>query len=383
MKEGKKQSVRTNFQACSDQKSILREMQEKEYPFLDSDVSDIFDELLELKFIELPEMKRPDEAGKADDPNYCKYHRLVSHPLEKYFVFKDRVIRLVKEKKIVLDDEKASSNKISITFGSLDPIQIHIAEKHEEESLELDKSQVDIDCDKGWILVTRRRRNKSSLQKESCEQPTRKKMVKKLVKQKSIKRPKKAKVEVHHYQKPRRPVTLEEFLPSSFDIKSTQDNVEASCFNTDKAETTKMASTDKEGTTSESSPKVSPSDDEKATREISSMMTPSPFEKPIEPSSHEVHACDTKITFTANELLFGETLHNRPLYMVGHVLEKKINRVLIDEGSGVNILPIHTLKELGITTEELSESRLLIQGFNQGGQRSIGSIKLEIHLEDL
>ncbi|KAH0650357.1 hypothetical protein KY284_030269 [Solanum tuberosum] len=69
--------------------------------------------------------------------------------------------------------------------------------------------------------------------------------------------------------------------------------------------------------------------------------------------------------------------------MAGHVLEKKINRILIDEGSGVNILPIHTLKELGITTGELSESHLLIQGFNQGGQRSIGSIKLEIHMEDL
>ena len=53
--------------------------------------------------------------------------------------------------------------------------------------------------------------------------------------------------------------------------------------------------------------------------------------------------------------------------MVGHVLEKKINRILIDEGSGVNIFPIHTLKELGITTGELSESLLLIQGFNQGG----------------
>ncbi|XP_049359184.1 uncharacterized protein LOC125823856 [Solanum verrucosum] len=200
-------------------------------------------------------------------------------------------------------------------------------------------------------------------------------MVKKLEKQKSIQPPKRAKVEVHHYQKPRRPVTLEEFLPSSFDIKSTQDNVEASCFNADKAETTKVPSTDKEGTTSESSPKVSPSDDEKTTREISSMMNPSPSEKPIEPSSHEVHAY--------NDLLFGETLHNRPLYMVGHVLEKKINKILIDEGSGVNILPIHTLKELGITTGELSESRLLIQGFNQGGQRSIGSIKLEIHMEDL
>ncbi|KAH0644629.1 hypothetical protein KY284_032513 [Solanum tuberosum] len=135
-------------------------MQENEYPFLDSDVYDIFDELLELKLIELPEMKQPDEAGKADDPNYCKYHRLVSHPLKKCFVFKDRVMRLVREKKIILDDEKASSNQISITICSLVPVQICIAEKHEEESLELEKSQVDIDGDEGWILVTRRRRNK-------------------------------------------------------------------------------------------------------------------------------------------------------------------------------------------------------------------------------
>ncbi|KAH0676040.1 hypothetical protein KY285_023841 [Solanum tuberosum] len=54
---------------------------------------------------------------------------------------------------------------------------------------------------------------------------------------------------------------------------------------------------------------------------------------------------------------------------MGHLLEKKRNRILIDKGFGVNILPIHTLKELGITTEELSGSCLLIQGFNQGGQR--------------
>ena len=157
----------------------------------------------------------------------------------------------------------------------------------------------------------------------------------------------------------------------------------ASCFNVDKEQTMKVPPTVKEGTTSKSSPKVSPREEEKETREISEMMSLSSSEKSIELSSQEAHVCDTKITFTDNDLLFGETLYNHPLYMVGHVLEKKINRILIDEGSGVNILPIHTLKERGITTGELSESRLLIQGFNHGGQRSIGSIKLEIHMGDL
>ena len=82
--------------------------------------------------------------------------------------------------------------------------------------------------------------------------------MKKSEKQKSIKRPKRAMVEGHHYQKPRRLVTLEEFLPSSFGTKSTQGNVEASCFNVDKGQTMNVPPTVKEGTTSQSSPKVSP-----------------------------------------------------------------------------------------------------------------------------
>lgn len=58
-------------------------------------------------------------------------------------------------------------------------------------------------------------------------------------------------------------MTLEKFLPSSFDTKSTQGNVEASCFNADKEQTMKVPPTAKEGTTSESSPKVSPGEEEK------------------------------------------------------------------------------------------------------------------------
>ena len=156
---------------------------------------------------------------------------------------------------------------------------MYISEKHEEKPVEQD---IDLDGNEGWILVTRRRRNKSILRKQLSEKPVREKMVKKLKKKKSIKRPKRAKVEVHHYQKPRRLVTLEKFLPSSFDTKSTQGNVEASCFNVDKEQTVKMPPTVKEEITSESSPKVSPGEEEKETREISEMMSLSSSEKSIE-----------------------------------------------------------------------------------------------------
>ncbi|OMO88399.1 hypothetical protein COLO4_20276 [Corchorus olitorius] len=96
-------------------KSTLKERQEKKYPFPDSDVASMLDELLKSKVIELPEMKRPEESGKVDDPNYCKYHRLVSHPVEKCFVLKDKIMELHSEGLIEFEEEVASSNVASIT----------------------------------------------------------------------------------------------------------------------------------------------------------------------------------------------------------------------------------------------------------------------------
>ncbi|KAL0440650.1 UNVERIFIED_CONTAM: hypothetical protein Sradi_0003900 [Sesamum radiatum] len=79
-------------------KLTLKEMQTKQYPFLDSDVSGIFDDLLNANLIELPE-----EAGKTDDPKYCKYHRLVGHPIHDCFIFKDKVMQLARQRKISLE----------------------------------------------------------------------------------------------------------------------------------------------------------------------------------------------------------------------------------------------------------------------------------------
>ena len=42
-----------------------------------------------------------------------------------------------------------------------------------------------------------------------------------------------------------------------------------------------------------------------------------------------------------------------------------------------------TIRRLGLTMEELSHSRLIIKGFNQGGQRTIGMIHLELIIGEL
>ena len=94
-------------------------------------------------------------------------------------------------------------------------------------------------------------------------------------------------------------------------------------------------------------------------------------------------ACMSAITFSDEDLLLRSTPHNRPLFITGYAREQRVNRMLLDGGSAVNILPLRMMKELGITTEELSHSRLMIQGFNQGGQRAVGVIRLDLLINEM
>ncbi|KAK4390239.1 hypothetical protein Sango_2087200 [Sesamum angolense] len=69
--------------------------------------------------------------------------------------------------------------------------------------------------------------------------------------------------------------------------------------------------------------------------------------------SFDADDCMSTITFTDKNLLLGSKPHNRPLFVAGYVREQKVNRILIDGGSAVNILPLRILKELGIPIDEL------------------------------
>ena len=60
----------------------FKEREQEVYLFPDEDVPSILQQLLQLKLIELPECKRLEDMGKVDDPNYCKYHRIIGHPLQ-------------------------------------------------------------------------------------------------------------------------------------------------------------------------------------------------------------------------------------------------------------------------------------------------------------
>ncbi|GAA0163774.1 hypothetical protein LIER_39656 [Lithospermum erythrorhizon] len=148
-------------------KLSLKELQENSYPFFDSDVSRMFDDLVTQKLIDLPEI-RPDEAGKVDNPNYYKCHRLVGHPIEKCFVFKDKVMELASEGMILLEEDKVATNQISIEFGALDPVMISFSREDDPEIFKKDHNVSENllsfggeydNLDEGWTLVSRKKRN--------------------------------------------------------------------------------------------------------------------------------------------------------------------------------------------------------------------------------
>ncbi|KAJ0962211.1 hypothetical protein J5N97_030039 [Dioscorea zingiberensis] len=84
------------------------------------------------------------------------------------------------------------------------------------------------------------------------------------------------------------------------------------------------------------------------------------------------------VSFTDEDLLLGTTEHNRPLYVTGYCDGMKINRVLIDPGSSVNLMTLNTLRALALEICHLSPEKIVIQGFNQHSQKALGSITLAI-----
>jgi len=69
--------------------------------------------------------------------------------------------------------------------------------------------------------------------------------------------------------------------------------------------------------------------------------------------------------------------------MASYIKEQKVDRILVYEGSAINIMPKSIMHDLGITIEELLKSRILIQGFNLEVQRAIDMIRVKLVTGDL
>ena len=89
---------------------MLRDSKKNEYSYSEYEAPKILDKLLEKGLVQLPESRRPEEIGRTNDPKYCKYHRIISHPIEKCKAFREQVLQLTNEGKITLDKENTEES---------------------------------------------------------------------------------------------------------------------------------------------------------------------------------------------------------------------------------------------------------------------------------
>lgn len=131
-------------------------------------------QLLEKQLIQLPECKRPKQAEKIIDSKYCKYHRVINHPVGKCFMLKELILKLAREKNIELDiEESAETNHVAvdmtssvspstqlydqrkslIQFGTFEPIIVQFQQRIVTKNSQNKEKHVE-DDDERWIVMT-------------------------------------------------------------------------------------------------------------------------------------------------------------------------------------------------------------------------------------
>ncbi|KAI5317505.1 hypothetical protein L3X38_037212 [Prunus dulcis] len=332
-------------------------------------------------------------------------------------------------------DEKPhgkDANVATIVFGSFDPMPLPALSKRLEFQSTRGIHQVTDPCteevagkpnnqggdgfvgdssfddNEGWTLVTRRKPRTKCIPQRQNTQSKRERR-----KRSSHKRSKtKTRIMVKRdsggesgplIQEPRIPITLEEYFPKMFFVRGPIETVYmTTCYQVDDEDVSEGRSETHEEQKALTQIEDSPShlnveEMVELPEAIRIALVKTLMDLNIHPNQireakkleHESQdraiCCATcaSITFTDEDLLLGSKPHNRPLFVSGYVREQKLSRMLVDGGSAVNIMPKSTMIKLGITVDELSRSRLMIQGFNQGGQRAMGMIRIELVIGDL
>ena len=72
------------------------------------------------------------------------------------------------------------------------------------------------------------------------------------------------------------------------------------------------------------------------------------------------------------------TRHIMPLYIKAHLNGKPVSRVLIDDGSTVNVIPSKILAMLGRTEEDLIPTDVTVSAFTREVTKVLGVLPMQI-----
>ena len=85
-----------------------------------------------------------------------------------------------------------------------------------------------------------------------------------------------------------------------------------------------------------------------------------------------------KIIFEKSTLAMSQ--HLKPLYIKAHMDGRPVNRVLVDNGATVNILPTSMLRKLLKTENDLIATDVSVSGFAGGATKTKGVIPIKVKI---
>ena len=87
-----------------------------------------------------------------------------------------------------------------------------------------------------------------------------------------------------------------------------------------------------------------------------------------------------RINFCYNELPVEGRSHNKALHITVICRDKVVNRVLVDDGSGLNICPLSTLRHLRFDRTKLEQNQVNVRSFDEAQRDTLGVLNRLIEM---
>jgi hypothetical protein len=86
------------------------------------------------------------------------------------------------------------------------------------------------------------------------------------------------------------------------------------------------------------------------------------------------------VYFTEDELGPDGTGHNKPLYITVRCKDILLGKVLVNNGSALNVLPRHMLKEMPIDESQMKPSTLMARAYDGSPRQIIRTLEMELYI---
>ena len=89
---------------------------------------------------------------------------------------------------------------------------------------------------------------------------------------------------------------------------------------------------------------------------------------------------DSYISFSDDEIPLNGRGSTKALHIITKVKDCTLPKILIDNGSSLNVMPLSTLIRLLIDKSYMKHTRIMVRAFDGTRQKVIGKIEIEVQI---